>query len=79
VPPPLAGETATIVVIGILNAPLKSFQPEALRRRWATAFAKENGREDWETRVICARNMPWTPDDLDFDRILTTCPHPHHD
>jgi hypothetical protein len=68
----LTRQTATIVVIGILGAPLKSFQTEALRRRSTAAFAEENDGEEWETRASCARNMPWRRYDPNFDWILTT-------
>ena len=72
---PMTRETAIIVVIGILTARLKSFNAEAVRRRPSAASTEENGGEDWETRVICARNMPWRPTILDLERIFTTCPN----
>jgi hypothetical protein len=47
-----------IVVIGILAFRLKSFNAEAVRRRFSPSFPKENGSEDWEIHAIYARNMP---------------------
>jgi hypothetical protein len=65
-------ETATIVVIGIPSARLKSFHTEALRHHQSVASPEENGGEDWETRVNCARSMPWRTPDRDLERVSTT-------
>jgi hypothetical protein len=53
-----ARTSATIVVIGILIIGLKSFNAELHPRPSPPAIVKENGGEDWESRVACARNMP---------------------
>ena len=72
-------ETATIVVIGILAIRLKSFNAEASTIASAVAIlAEENGGEDWEARVICARNMPWQLPDFDLERILQNMSRIHH-
>jgi hypothetical protein len=34
---------------------------------------EENGGEDWEVRVDCARNMPWRPKRSEFARIFSAC------
>jgi len=53
-----ARESATIVVIGILTIGLKSFNAEVDPRPSRSVIVEENGGEDWESRVTCARNMP---------------------
>ncbi len=68
-------ETATIVVIGILPARLKSFHTEALRHQRPTPLPKKMVARTGKRRVICARNMPWTMAGLtNLEWVVTIMP-----